>query len=105
MSVCPLRLVFSFTFNQAACLLHPTKPYQGINFLYQHFISAAYLNATELCQRWISETLQSQRYYKSTLVRYLQLNDWDLVRDRFGPCPSNKDVGGLIVIDYGDPTS
>ena len=49
----------SFIFNQAACLLHPTKPYRGINFPYQHFLSAAYLDATELFQSWISEVLQS----------------------------------------------
>ena len=36
-SVCPLRL-FSFIFNQSVCLLHPTKPYRGVNFLYQHFL-------------------------------------------------------------------
>ena len=32
-SVGPLRLVLSFIFNQAACLLHPTKPYLDI-FIY-----------------------------------------------------------------------
>ena len=49
MSVGPLCLVFSFMFSQATCLfLHPTKPYQGINFLYQRFLSAAYLDTTEL---------------------------------------------------------
>ena len=42
---------------------------------------------------------------RGILVRYLQLHDWDIVRDRFGPHPSNKDVGGLLAIDYGDPTS
>ena len=45
-----------FLFNQAgSLLLHPTKPYRGINFLYQHFLSEEYLDATELFQRWISE--------------------------------------------------
>ena len=34
----PLRLIFSFIFNQAACLLHPTKPYRGVNFPHQHFL-------------------------------------------------------------------
>ena len=39
MSVHPMRLVFSFIFNQAACLLlHATKPYRGVNFPYQHFL-------------------------------------------------------------------
>ena len=42
---------------------------------------------------------------RGTLARYLQLHDWDLARDRFGPRLSNKNVGGLIAIDYGDPTS
>ena len=37
-SVCPVHLLFSFIFNQAACLLHPTKPYQGVNIPYQHFL-------------------------------------------------------------------
>ena len=55
MSVGPLRLVISFIFNQAACLLlHPTKPFQGVNFLHHHFLLAAYLDATELFQSWIS---------------------------------------------------
>ena len=63
-SIGPLHLSFSFIFNQAACLLlHSMKPYQGINFPYQHFLSAAYLDAAELFQSWISEVLQSQRYY------------------------------------------
>ena len=39
-SVGPLCFVFSFIFNQAACLLHPTKPYGGVNcintFFQQH---------------------------------------------------------------------
>ena len=60
MSVGPLCLVISFIFNQAACLLlYPTKLYQDINFPYQHFLSAEYLDATELFQSWISEALQS----------------------------------------------
>ena len=59
-SVSPLDLVFSFIFHQAACLLHhPMKSYQGVNFPYQRFLSAAYLDATELFQSWISEALQS----------------------------------------------
>ena len=49
-SVGPLRLMFSFIFNQAACLLHPMKPYRGFNFPYQRFLSAPYLDATELFQ-------------------------------------------------------
>ena len=54
----------NFIFNQAACLLlHPTKPYRGVNFPYQHFLSAVHLDATELFQSWISEALQSWRYY------------------------------------------
>ena len=62
-SVDPLHLVFSFIFNQAACLLHPTKPYRGVNFLYQHILSATYyIDATELFQSWISEALQSWHY-------------------------------------------
>ena len=36
-NVRPVRLVFSFIFNQAACLLHPAKPYRGINFPYNTF--------------------------------------------------------------------
>ena len=59
-----LCLVFSYIFNQAACLLHPMKPYHGNDFPYQHFLSAAYLDVTELFQSWISEVLQSRRYYK-----------------------------------------
>ena len=51
MRVGPLRLFFYFIFSQAACLLlHPTKPYGSINFPYQHFLSAVYLDATELFQ-------------------------------------------------------
>ena len=34
----PVRFVFSFIFSQAACLLHPTKLYQGVKFSYQHFL-------------------------------------------------------------------
>ena len=42
LSVRPVRLVLSFIFNQAACLLlHPTKPYRGVNFPYQHFHNRA----------------------------------------------------------------
>ena len=29
------------------------EPYQGINFPCQHFLSAAYLDTTELFQSWI----------------------------------------------------
>ena len=87
-SVGPLHLVFSFIFNQAACLLlHPTKPYRGVNFSYQRFLSGAYIDATELFQSWVSEALQSRRYYMSYLARYLQLHDWDPVRDRFATTP------------------
>ena len=33
MGVGPVRLVVSFIFNLAACLLlYPTKPYKGVNF-------------------------------------------------------------------------
>ena len=33
-----VRLVFPFIFNQVGCLfLQASKPYQGINFPYQHF--------------------------------------------------------------------
>ena len=35
---------------------------------------------------------------KGTLSRYLQLHDRDPVHDH------TQDVGGLIAIDYGDPT-
>ena len=63
-SVGSLCLVFSFIFNQVACFLHPTKPYQGVNFPYQHFLSAAYLDTMELFQSWISGALQSWRYYE-----------------------------------------
>jgi len=41
MSVWPLRLVFPFY------LLHAMNPYQGIDFLNQHFLSA-YLDAATL---------------------------------------------------------
>ena len=55
-SVGPLHLVFSFIFNQAACLiLHPMKPYRGANFPYQRFLSAAYLDAIELFESWIQK--------------------------------------------------
>ena len=37
---------FSFLLS-SICLLHPTKPYRGINFPYDYFLSAAYLDATE----------------------------------------------------------
>ena len=43
MSVGPLCLVVSFIFNQAACLLHPTKPYRGINSM----STLSYLDTTE----------------------------------------------------------
>ena len=81
----PLLLVFCFIFNQAASLLlYPTSPYRGIDFLYQHFLSAAYLDATELYQSCISEALQFRHYYgRDILARYLQLCDQDPVRDRF----------------------
>ena len=82
-TVGPLCLVVSYIFNQAACLLHPTKPYQGVNFQYEHFLSAAHLNATELFQNWISEALQSQRL----LARNLQLRDWDHDQDWFSTTP------------------
>ena len=36
-SVRPVRLVFPFIFNQVGCLLQASKPYQGVNFPYQHF--------------------------------------------------------------------
>ena len=37
---------------------------------------------------------------RGILARYLQLRDWDPVHDRY---PSNnKDLGGLIAIEYGD---
>ena len=37
-SVCPVSLlVLPFIFNQVGCLLQASKPYQGINFPYQHF--------------------------------------------------------------------
>ena len=97
-------LLFSIT-GQAACLiLHPTKPYRSVNFLYQHFLSA---DTTELFQSWISKALQSQRYYKRhTIARYLQLHDWDPVHDRFATTPIKiKDLGGLITIEYRHPTS
>ena len=81
MSVGPLRLVFSFIFIQAACLLHTAKPYRGVNFLYQCFLSAAYLDATKLFQSWISEVLQPGATTRITLARYLQLHDWDPVCD------------------------
>ena len=41
-------LVFSFIFNQAGYHLHGVKAYQSDKFLYQHFPSAAYLDATKL---------------------------------------------------------
>ena len=36
-SVCPVHIVFPFIFNQVGCLLQASKPYRGINFLYQYF--------------------------------------------------------------------
>ena len=89
----PLHLVSSFVFNQAACLFHPTKPYQGINFLYQRFLTAAYLDAT-IDYRHTSMTPQNyfragfQKHFspgaiRGTLARYYYLHDWDPVRDRF----------------------
>ena len=103
MSVDPLRLVFSFIFNQAVCLLlHPTNPYQGINFL---LFSAAYSDATKLFQGCILEVLQSRHYYRrDILARYLQLRDWDPVRNRFATMliKINIYIGGLIAIEYGD---
>ena len=58
-----MRLAFSFIFNQAACLLHPTKQYGYI------------------------------------LVRYLQVQDWDSIHDRFATTPIK------IVKEYGDHAS
>ena len=72
-----------------------------VNFLYPRFHSAAYLDATELFQSWISEAFQPIR---GILARYLQLCNWDPVCDRFATTPSNKDLGGLMAIEYGDHT-
>ena len=36
---------------------------------------------------------------------YLQLCNWDLIRNKFMTTPINKDLGGLIVIEYGGHTS
>ena len=87
-------LVFSFIFNQAACLLlHPTKPYRGVNFPYQRFLSAAYLDATELFQKRFSPGATM----RGTLARYLQLYDWNPVRNRFATTHQIK-----IYIDYSE---
>ena len=75
MSLGPQRLVFSFIFNQAICLLHPMKPYCDINFPYQHIL--------DICNFVIgmSFTIGSQSH---------QLN--------------NKDLSGLVAMEYGDRT-
>ena len=45
-----------------------------------------YIDATELFQNWISEAFQSWHYYKT---RYVQVCDWDPIRDRFVTTPIN----------------
>ena len=40
---------------------------------------------------------------RDILARYLQVRDWDTIV--LQPRPSIKDVGGLIVIEYGYHTS
>ena len=42
---------------------------------------------------------------RGTFDRYLQLHDWDPVRDMLAFMPPNKDLGGLILKEYGDPTA
>ena len=42
---------------------------------------------------------------RGTLARCLQLHNWDPVLIGSRPHPANKDLGGLIVIEYGDLTS
>ena len=55
-----------FFYLQSGCLssFSSNKPYRGVNFPYQRFLSAAYLYAIELFQSWISEALQSWCYYE-----------------------------------------
>ena len=57
MSKGPLHLVFLLSSIKLIVFLL----YQSVNFLYQHFLLAAYLDTTELFQSWISEALQSPR--------------------------------------------
>ena len=83
-----------FTFDQTICILHPMKPYCGINFLYQHFLPAAYLDATELFQKPFSPAAT----IRGIPARYLQI----LFAIGLQPHPSNKDLGGLIAIRYGE---
>ena len=40
---------------------------------------------------------------RDILARYLQVHDWDPAGSQ--PCPLIKDLGGLIVIEYGNHTS
>ena len=89
-SVGPLRLVFSFISNQAACLLllHPVKPYRGVNVPYQHFISVAYLDVTELFQSWLLKHFSPGATIRGmVLARYLQLHAIRLQRHTKGWVP------------------
>ena len=42
---------------------------------------------------------------RGMLVRYLQLHNWDPVHDWLVTTPIKIDLGGLMVIEYGDHTS
>ena len=68
---CVPCLFFSFIFNQAACLLlHPTKPYRGVNFPYQHFLEAAYWMPRNYLRRLDYATVRPptvRRYQYSTI--------------------------------------
>ena len=60
----------------------------GINFPYQHLLSAAYLDIVELFQSWISEALLSAgTTIRGIIARYLQICDCDPIRDRFTTTP------------------
>ena len=54
------------------------KPYRGINFLHQHFLSVAHLDATELFQSLMFEEFSPGATTRGTIARYLQLRYWEM---------------------------
>ena len=82
------------------------KPYQGVNFLYQHFLTAAKKTPQNYFRAGFQKRFSPGVTIRGTLTRYLQLQDWDMVHDLgLRSCPPNKDLGGLIAKEYGDSTA
>ena len=85
-----------FFYLQSSCSV-VFLSYRSVNFPYQHFLSAAYLDATELFQSWISEALQSSA--GSTITADICNFHDSGIPFATTPMHQIKDLGGLLNSD------